>query len=86
LVFEIRGTDLFAIQQITYDMHAPGTLDKFYPEGRVLIVLGRTADDSAHGSPKSLTEATFEWNGKEFQMRSVQKLLLEKEAPNTRQR
>jgi hypothetical protein len=86
LVFEVRGGDLFATQQITYDQHAPGTLDRFYPDGRVLIVLGRTADDSPHCCPISLTEVTFEWNGKEFQIRSVQKLLLEKEAPNTRQR
>jgi len=85
LVFEVRGGDLFATQQISYNLQAPGTLDRFYPDGLALIVLGRTADYSAHGSPRSLTEVTFEWNGKEFQVRSAQKLLLEKETSNPSQ-
>jgi len=74
LVFEVRDGRLSIIQQINYDMHAPGTLYKFYPGTRVLIVLGRTADDSPHCCPKSLDEVTFGWNGKEFQAQSVQRL------------
>jgi hypothetical protein len=76
LVFEVRGGDLFATQQISYDLEAPGTLNRFYPDGGALVVLGRTADGSPHCCPKSLDEVTFDWNGKGFQVRSVQRLFL----------
>ena len=78
LVFEVRRGNLHKIQQITYDMQAPGTLDKFYPDTRVLIVLGRTSDDSPHCCPRSLDEVTFDWDGKAFQVKSLQRLLIEK--------
>jgi len=76
LVFELRRGELFAIQQITYDLQAPGALDRFFPQSAVLTVLGRTADDSPHCCPKSLDEVTFDWTRNGFQVRSVQRLLL----------
>jgi hypothetical protein len=82
LVFEVRDGELYTTQQIEYDDHSLGTFARFFPEGGWLFILGRTADSSPHCCPDSYTDVILEWDGKEFQVRNAEKLLLEKKAPN----
>ena len=65
-VFEVRQSDLFVSQQMSFDLQAPGTGVEFDPATRILTVRARTNDDSPHCCPKGVDVVTFRWDGKAF--------------------
>ncbi|MGO9642158.1 MAG: hypothetical protein ACLP1Y_12745 [Candidatus Acidiferrales bacterium] len=69
-VVRLKDNHIKVVQQLSYDLQAPGTGVTFNPETGILLITGRSNDDSAHCCPKSVDVMTFKWTGASFRLQS----------------
>ena len=67
-ILHLEDDHLTIVQQITYDLQAPGTGAKFNSKTHVLVMTGRSDDDSPHCCAQSVDIVTFMWTGTSFKM------------------
>jgi hypothetical protein len=65
---------LTVVQQISYDLQAPGTGVKFNPRTGILLITGRSDDHSAHCCPENVDVVAFKWTGKSFELRTFHRV------------
>jgi hypothetical protein len=65
-LFELRDGHLRIIQQLEYDLQAPGTGERFDAKTGELFITARADDGSAHCCPENVDHVRFRWNGRQF--------------------
>ena len=78
-VLRLERDHIVVQQQFTFDLSAPGTGTKLDKPSGILVITGRSNDDSANCCPEHVDVMRLRWNGYEFKEQSVERVALAKQ-------